>query len=76
MTKRRRSKKVDGYRIQPMLPTHIGWLGAICEDADFTEYDGKPCVEALVQIGLIKGPYTVVLSYEQALKADIIEKTE
>ena len=74
--KRKRTKTVDGYRIQPMLPIHIGTFGAICEQADFTTYgDTGPCVEALVRIGLIEAPYTLVLSYEQALEADIIEKT-
>ena len=71
---RPRTKNVPGYRVQPLLPISIGWFGAVCEEADFTAYDGRPCVEALVKLGLIKGPYTLVLSYEQALEADIIEK--
>ncbi|MCP4005306.1 MAG: hypothetical protein GY725_14030, partial [bacterium] len=52
----------------------IGWFDGVCEAADFTEYDGKPCVEALVQLGLLRTPYTLVLSYDQALAADIIER--
>ena len=58
-----------------MLPMRIGWFGAVCEDADFTVYpDTGPCIEALVQLGLLKNPYTLVLSIEQALEADIIER--
>jgi len=71
---RPRTKNVPGYRVQPLLPISISWFGAVCEEADFTVYDGRPCVEAMVRLGLIKGPYTLVLSYEQALEADIIEK--
>jgi len=69
---RPRTKRIDGYRVQPKLPTNV-ILDGRCEDADFTEYDGTPCVEALVQIGLLKGPYTLVLSIEQAIEAGIIE---
>ncbi len=71
---RPRNKTVPGYRTQAMLPLRIGWFDGVCEDAEFTEYDGKPCVEALVQLGLLRTPYTLVLSYEQALEADIIER--
>jgi hypothetical protein len=72
---RPRTKTIDGYRIQPMLPIQIGWFGAVCEEADFTTYpDTGPCVEALVRLGLLKNPYTLVLSITQALDADIIEK--
>ena len=72
---RERTKTVDGYRIQPMLPVGVALFDAVCEDADFTTYpDIGPCVEAVVQIGLIKGPYTLVLSYRQALEADLIER--
>lgn len=73
---RTRTKRVPGFRIQPKLPITIGWFGAICENADFTTYGGErtPCVEAEVRLGLIPTPYTLVLTYEQALEADIIEK--
>lgn len=73
---RERTKQVSGYRVQTQLPIHIGWFGAVCEDADFTTFAGEraPCVEALVRMGLIPQPYTLVLTYEQALEADIIEK--
>ena len=71
---RTRTKTIEGYRIQPMLPLHGGLFGAVCEAADFTEYDGKTCVEALVRLGLIPGAYTLVLTIEQALEADIIER--
>ncbi|MDP3984279.1 MAG: hypothetical protein Q8Q52_04640 [Acidimicrobiia bacterium] len=72
---RKRTKAVPGYQIQPKLPMSIGLLGAVCVEADFTAYpDTGPCVEASVRIGLIKNPYTLVLSIEQALEADVIEK--
>ena len=73
---RKKTTKLDGYRIQPMLPVRCGLFGAVCEEADFTEYDGEPCVEALVRLGngMVKGPYTLVLSIDQALEADIIER--
>ena len=71
-TPRPRTKTIPGYQIQPLLPIMFYLDGTVIE-ADFTEYDGKPCVEALVQIGLIKTPYTLVLSLRQAREADIIE---
>ena len=71
---RTRMKAVDGYQIQPMLPMQTGLFGAVCEDAEFKTYDGRVCVEALVRLGLIPGPYTLVLTIEQALEADIIER--
>ena len=71
---RKQSKEVPGYRVQPMLPMSVGLFGSVCVDADFTTYDNGPCVEALVTLGLIEGPYTLVLTYEQALEADIIER--
>jgi hypothetical protein len=70
---RPRTKTIPGFQIQPMLPITF-YLGGTVVEADFTEYDGKPCVEALVQIGLIKNPYTFVLSLDQAREADIIER--
>ena len=72
---RMRTKQVPGYRIQPKLPISIGLFGAVCVEADFTHYgDVGPCVEASVRLGLIPGPYVLVLTYEQALEADIIER--
>jgi len=71
---RPRTKTIDGYRIQPMLPIGIVFADGSCEEADFTVYDGKPCVEALVRLGTIPGPYTIVLTIRQALDADIIER--
>lgn len=64
------------FQIQRRLPISLGLLGAVCEEACFTEHDGTPCVEALVRLGngMVKGPYTLVLSFEQALEADIIER--
>jgi len=70
---RPRTKTIPGYRIQPLLPITF-YLGGTVEDADFTEFDGKTCVEASVRIGLIKSPYTLVLTLDQAREADIIER--
>ena len=70
---RPRTKTIPGYRIQPMLPITF-YLDGTVVDADFTKYDGGLCVEALVQIGLIKSPYTLVLTLAQAREADIIER--
>jgi len=78
---RPRTKTIDGYRIQPLMnelhQLSLGLLGAACINADFTVYDGTPCVEALVRMGngMVKSPYTLVLSIAQALEADIIERT-
>jgi hypothetical protein len=71
-----RTKTIEGYRIQPMLPIGIVFAGGSCLEADFTVYDGTTCVEALVRLGngMVKSPYTLVLSIEQALEADIIER--
>ncbi len=77
-TQRPRTKTIPGYQIQPLLPIGIVFAGGSCIDADFTEYDGTPCVETLVKLGngMVKSPYTLVLSIEQALAADIIERVE
>jgi hypothetical protein len=72
---RTRTKQVPGYRVQAKLPIACGLFGAVCVNADFTAYpDTGPCVEADVKLGLIPRPYCLVLTYEQALEADIIEK--
>lgn len=68
-----RTKTIPGYQIQPMLPIRF-YLDGVVVDAHFTERDGKPCVEAFVTIGLVKNPYTLVLSLAQARVADIIER--
>ncbi len=75
MHRRPRTKTIDGYRVQPKLPTNV-ILDGRCEAVDFTVYDGQTCVEALVEIGLIKSPYTLVLSVEQAIEAGFIEQTD
>jgi len=72
--KRPRTKTLDSYRVQPKLPTNV-ILDGQCEDADFTEYDGTPCVEALVKIGTIEAPYTLVLTIAQALEAGVITES-
>ena len=73
---RPRTKTISGYRVQPMLPIRCGQFGAVCEEASFTKYDSSACVEASVRMGngMVKGPYTLVLTIEQALEADIIER--
>ena len=73
---RQATKQIPGFRIQPMLPVHCGLFNARCVEADFVVYDGKRCVEASVKLGLLENPYTLVLSIEQALEADIIERVE
>ena len=60
-------------RIQKALPIHCGYFGAVCEEADFTQYDGEWHVEAMVKLGIIEHAYTLVLTIAQALEADIVE---
>jgi hypothetical protein len=70
---RPRTKTIPGYQIQPMLPITF-YLDGTVVDAWFTTYpDSGDCVEALVQMGLIESPYTLVLTLRQAREADIIE---
>jgi hypothetical protein len=69
-----KAKAIPGYRIQPMLPITIGWFGARCDEAWFSEWEGRPCVEAHVWMGLAKSPYLIHLTINQALEADIIER--
>jgi hypothetical protein len=76
MTMTKNGKEISGYRIQPLLPVHIGAFGGICDTAEFSTWEGKPCVTARMRLGLAKSPYVLHLSIEQALAADIIEKTE
>jgi hypothetical protein len=72
---RPRTKRIDGYRVQPLLPMSFPYLGGTVLEADFTTYpDTGDCVEVLMQLGLITGAYTLVLSIPQALDADIIER--
>jgi hypothetical protein len=69
------TKAIDGYRVQPVLPLSFPYFGATIIEADFTTYpDTGWCVEAVVKIGLVKSPYTFVLTLQQALEADIIER--
>ena len=71
---RPRTKTIPGYGIQPMLPITF-YLDGTVLDACFTKYpDTGDCVEALVKIGLVTSPYTIVLLIKQALEADIIER--
>ena len=71
---RPRTKTIDGYRIQPLMPLHFPYLGGMVESAVFTRYDGADCVEVEMRIGLVKNPYCFWLSIPQALDADIIER--
>jgi hypothetical protein len=70
---RPRTKTIPGWTIQRLLPITF-YLDGTVVDAVFTVYDGTPCVEASVQIGLVKNPYTLVLTLKQAREADIIER--
>ena len=74
-TTRNRTKAIDGYRIQPALPISFPYFGATILEADFHRYDDADwCVDALVTIGIVKSPYTLVLTLDQAREADIIER--
>ena len=69
------TKAIGGYRVQPLLPLSFPYFGGTILEADFTTYpDTGWCVEALVKIGLVKTPYTFMLTLQQALEADIIER--
>jgi hypothetical protein len=72
--KRLRTKAIPDYRIQPLLPINVVFADGVCDEATFIVEDGKPCVEALVRLGTIPAPYTIVLTIRQALDADIIER--
>ena len=70
------TKEIPGYRIQPMLPVSVASFGGRCDEAEFSAWDGKRCVTAVVWLGMAKSPYVLHLSIEQALAADIIERVE
>jgi hypothetical protein len=71
---RPRTQTIPGFRIQPKLPLGFPYFGGIVEAADFTHYDDLgDCVEVLIRIGLLRNPYTILLSIEQAIEADIVE---
>ena len=55
------------------MPISYPFFDAVILEADCTVYDGKPCVEALVRIGIVKQPYTLVLSLAQVRDTDIVE---
>jgi len=69
-------KEIPGYRIQRMLPIGIVAFDGRCDEAEFSTWDGRQCVTARVWLGLAKSPYVLHLTLEQALEADIIERTE
>ena len=71
-----RPKTIPGYRIQPMLPISVTFAGGQCIDAFFSNWEGQPCVETYVWFGLAKSPYLLHLTIDQALEADIIERSE
>ena len=69
------TKQIDGYRVQPGLPMSFPHFGATVLEADFHRYDDAGwCVDVLAKIGIVKGPYTLVLTIDQAREADIIER--
>ena len=83
-----RAKEIDGprdypnapsnkLRIQPALPIGHPYFGMSILSAEFRRYPSEPdrwYVEVQATIGTIENPYTLVLSIEQALAADIIER--
>jgi len=69
------TKEIPGYRIKPMLPIATAFGGS-CVGAEFVAPDGNYFVIARVRLGLAPSPYLLHLSIEQALEADIIERTE
>jgi len=71
-----RTKEIPGFRIQRKLPIGIVAFEGRCDAAEFSTWEGKPCITAQVWLGLAKSPYVLHLSIEQALEADIIEREE
>lgn len=72
-----RTQTIEGYRIQPMLPICMPYLGMEILEAEFRRYPSEPdtwYVEALAKIGTVLNPYTIVLSVAQALGADVVER--
>jgi hypothetical protein len=72
-----RSQAIDGYRMQPLLPIRIPYLGIEILSGEFRRYPSEPetwYVEAETKIGTLGTAYTIVLSIPQALDADIIER--
>jgi hypothetical protein len=87
ITKQNTTKAIDGYRVRERFPDspvldldrsrrgRCLHFGATILKADFHYYaDEGWCVDALVKIGIVKSPYTLVLTLDQAREADIIEK--
>jgi len=74
-TTKQTTNAIDGYRVQPGLPMTFPYFGATVLDASFHCYDDAGwCVDAVVKIGLVTSPYTLVLTLDQAREADIIER--
>ena len=72
-----RTQKIEGYRIQPMLPMGFPYFGIQIIEGEFRKYPSEPgtwYVEVRARIGTLHHPYTLVLSIAQALTADVIEK--
>ncbi len=76
MITRNGKTEIPGYRIQRKLPIRVVAFDGRCDAAEFSMWDGKPCVTTQVWLGLAKSPYVLHLTTEQALEADIIERTE
>ena len=74
---RPRTNRIDGYRIQPMLPMSFPYFGMEVIEGEFRKYPSEPStwyVEVQAKIGTLDHPYTLVLNIAQALDADIIER--
>jgi hypothetical protein len=71
---RKRITHIDGYRLSGC--TTLPYLGIALRNIEFRQYDDRPgvwFVEATANIGTIDG-YTIVVTLDQALEADFIER--
>ena len=86
-TKQNTTKAIDGYRVRDRFPDspvldldrsrrgRCLYFGATVLEANFHHYSDEGwCVDVLAKLGVVKSPYTLVLTIEQALEADIIER--
>ena len=72
---RPRTKTIDGYRIQPMLPIGIVFARRLVRGRRLHGLRRhSPASRRWCASGSIKSPYTLVLTIAQALDADIIER--
>ena len=68
------TKEMPGYRVQPWGGVSCRMLSLSVEEVYFSTWEGNPCVEAVVWMGLAKSPYLLHLTIDQALEADIIQR--